>query len=120
MEAGGKVFLEEKDSITTVLVASAAFLKEHRELARKFAAAHTELTEWIQRNPQEAQRLVAEQLKVETTRAMPADLLSRSWQRLSFTSDISSEALEKFVAAARSVGFLKEQVELSRLVEIPR
>ena len=43
LEAKGKVFLEQKDTITTVLVASAKLLAEKRELVKKFAAAHAEL-----------------------------------------------------------------------------
>jgi NitT/TauT family transport system substrate-binding protein len=36
MEAGGKVLVEEKDSLTTVLVASRKFLEGQRDLARRF------------------------------------------------------------------------------------
>ena len=46
-EAGGKVQVEEPDTATTVLVSSVKFLKEKRDLARKFWQAHRELTEWI-------------------------------------------------------------------------
>ena len=46
-EAGGKVLVEEPDTATTVLVSSVKFLKEKRDLARKFWQAHRELTEWI-------------------------------------------------------------------------
>jgi len=46
-EAGGKVLVEEPDTATTVLVSSVKFLKENRELAKKFWQAHHELTDWI-------------------------------------------------------------------------
>src|SRR6201993_3092831 len=46
-EASGKVIVEEKDSPTTVLVSSAKFLNQQRDLAKKFINAHAELTEWI-------------------------------------------------------------------------
>ena len=46
-ESGGKILVEEKDVATTVLVSSVKFLTEHRELAKKFAQAHAELTEWM-------------------------------------------------------------------------
>jgi NitT/TauT family transport system substrate-binding protein len=68
MEAGGKIFLEESDAVTTVLAAGAEFLAERRELTRNFAAAHVELTEWIRSHPEEAQRLAAAELKAETSR----------------------------------------------------
>jgi NitT/TauT family transport system substrate-binding protein len=62
-EAGGQVLVEEKDAITTVLVSRAGFLSENRDLARRFVAAHRELTEWIRQNPEEAQRLARDELR---------------------------------------------------------
>jgi NitT/TauT family transport system substrate-binding protein len=62
-EAGGKVLVEEKDAITTILVSSAGFLEKNRDLAKRFVAAHRELTDWIQKNPDEAQRMAREELQ---------------------------------------------------------
>jgi len=117
MEAGGKALVEESDSLTTVLAARAGFVERRGDLARKFAEAHAELTEWIVKNPGEAQRLVREELKEETTKDIAEDLVKRSWKRLIFTTEISRDPLERFVGAAREVGFLQETVDLSRLVQ---
>lgn len=119
MEAGAKVFLEEEGAITTVLVSSAKFLREHRDLARKFAQAHAELTEWIQKHPEEAQKILRDELSAETTRQIPAELIARSWKRLKFTTEISREPLEKFVKDAQMAGFLRGAPDLKRLVEAP-
>ena len=119
MESGAKVFVEEKDTITTVLTSSAKFLRDHRDLARKFAQAHAELTEWIEKHPDEAQKIVREELSAETTRQIPAELIARSWKRLRFTTDISREVLEKFVADAQKAGFMRGAPNLNRLVETP-
>src|SRR5256884_4323348 len=56
-EASGKVLVEEKDAATTVLVSSVRFLNQQRDLVKRFAQAHPELTDWIIKNPDEAQRL---------------------------------------------------------------
>ena len=117
--AKGKIYLEQKDAITTVVVASARLLKEKPELVRKFAAAHAELTAWINAHPEEAKKLVNAELKEITKREMPAELIDRAWPRLHFTSEIKREALEAFVAQARSVGFLKGASDLSRLIATP-
>ncbi len=118
-EAGATVFLEEENAITTVLVSSAKFLRDQRELAKRFAKAHAELTDWIQKNPEEAQKIVREELSAETTRQIPAALIARSWKRLRFTTEISRESLEKFVKDAQAAGFLRGAPDLKRLVEIP-
>src|SRR3954463_1340516 len=57
-EAGGKILVDEKEVATTVLVSSAKFLGAQRELVKKFAEAHAALTDWIIKNPEEAQKLI--------------------------------------------------------------
>jgi NitT/TauT family transport system substrate-binding protein len=119
MESDAKVFLEQTDTVTTVLVSSAKFLSDHRDLAKKFAQANAELTDWIQKNPAEAQRLLSDELAIETTRKMPAELVARSWKRMKFTTDISLPPLEEFVADAQRAGFMRGAPDLKRLVETP-
>jgi NitT/TauT family transport system substrate-binding protein len=118
-QAGGKMLVEERDAITTILASSARFLGERRELARKFVQAHAELTAWLAPNSAEAQKLIQAELAAETRREMPAELLSGAWQRLRFTTDISRAELEKLVADAQRVGFLPGKADVSRLVEAP-
>jgi len=119
LEAKGKIYLEQKDSITTVLVASAKLLKEKPDLVKKFAAAHAELTDWINAHPDEARKLVNAELKEITRREMSAELTDRAWSRLHFTSQIQRPALDTFVSEAQSVGFMRGTIDLSRLVAIP-
>lgn len=118
-EAGGKVLVEEKDAITTVLVSSAALLKDRREVARRFVAAHRELTEWIQKNPEEAQRLACEELQAAFRVDMPAELVARSWARMTITPDTTLAAFQSFVTSAQAVGFLRGTPDLSRMIETP-
>ncbi|MBN1867076.1 ABC transporter substrate-binding protein [Candidatus Sumerlaeota bacterium] len=120
LKADGRVFLDEPDSMTTVLAARVAFLQEHADLAKKIAQAHAELTEWIRQNPAEAQKLIVEELTAETRREFPLDLVEASWPRLHFTSEITRESFESFLAAAQSVGFLKGAGDLSQLVDVPK
>jgi len=118
-EANGKVLVEEGDAITTVLVSSVKFLRDRRELAKKFAKAHAELTEWIQKNPDEAQKILREELSAETTRQIPAELIAASWKRLKFTTEISREPLQEFVGNAQKAGFMRGAPDLKRLIEAP-
>lgn len=118
-EAGGRVFLEEPDSITTVLVSSVKFLKDKRELARKIVNAHQELTEWIKNHPDEAKKIVQAELSEEVKREVPADLVAHAWKRIILTNDVSQGAFEKWVASAQKAGFMKDAPDLGRLVEKP-
>src|SRR5881227_2191173 len=65
-EAKARVFLEDKDIITTWLVSSAKFLGSKRDLVKKIVAANVELTTWIQEHEAEAQKLLIAELAAET------------------------------------------------------
>jgi NitT/TauT family transport system substrate-binding protein len=119
-DAKAKVFLEEKDAVTTVLVAGAKFLRERPDPARRFAAAHGELTKWIVAHPDEARAKVRAEISAETHVAASEDLIARCWPRLVFDSSISLDAFTKFVESAQAAGFLKDAGDLSRFVQAPR
>jgi NitT/TauT family transport system substrate-binding protein len=118
-EAGGKVLVEERDAITTVLVSSVDFLARNRDLARRFVAAHRELTEWITQNPDEAQRLAREELQASFKLAMEPELVARAWGRMNITADVTLSAFRSFVTSAQAVGFLRSAPELDRMIEAP-
>lgn len=118
-EAGGKVFLEEKDSVTTVLVSSVKYGKEQRELLRKLVAAHKELTQWIKDHPAEAQAMVVEELSAETKSKISPDLIAAAWKRIELTNEVSLDNLKTFVANAQKAGFLRKMPDLGALVQTP-
>ena len=119
LEAGGKVFHEDANSIATVLVSSAKFLKEHRELVAKIVQAHRELTEWIKNNPEEAQKIVRAELSAEMRRDVSAELIAHAWKRIQLTNDVKQPDFQTYVSNAQKAGFMKDAPNLSRLVETP-
>jgi len=118
-EANAQVFFEQRDTVTTVLVSSVKCLRDRHDLVKKFAQAHAELTEWIQKNPAEAQTLLRDELTAETTRPVPAELIAQAWPRMDFTTRISEQSLIKFVKDAQSAGFLRGATDFGRLIELP-
>jgi len=118
-ESGGKILVDEKDVATTVLVSSVKFLSEHRDLARKFAQAHAELTEWMVKNPEEAQKLVRAELLAETKSDVAADLIAQSWKRIGFTAEVPRASVESFMQNSMKSGFIKSAPDLSKLFEKP-
>ncbi|MGO4525286.1 ABC transporter substrate-binding protein [Microvirga sp. 2MCAF35] len=118
-EAGGKILVEEKDAITTILVSSADFLAKNRDLARRFVDAHRELTDWIRKNPDEAQRMARDELQASFRLDMSPELVAKAWSRMVITPDTSREAFQSFVTSAQQVGFLRDTPDLSRLIEAP-
>lgn len=115
LEAGGRIFLEQPEAVTTVLVSSVKLLKSQPELVARFKAAHQELTAWLNAHPEEAQARVRAGLGAELKREMPAAIVASAWRRLKFSDQVTQKQFEVLVAEAQSVGFLRNAIPLDRL-----
>lgn len=118
-EAGAIPIIEEKDAVTTVLVARAEWMKEHPELTRKVVEAHRELTDWIIQHPEEAQKMVVEELSALTKTPVSPELVKGAWKRLVLTNEISIPGLEKFIRDAQAADLLNEVPPVQGLVDSP-
>ncbi|MGA9197373.1 MAG: ABC transporter substrate-binding protein [Pseudolabrys sp.] len=118
-EADGEVLIDDRQAITTVLVARADLLATQQGLVRKLVDAHRELTDWILQNPAEAERMAREELDQEMHTKFSPELITKAWRRIVVTSDISLDSLKKFVLSAQSVGFLRGAPDISQLVAYP-
>ena len=116
-DAGGKILLEQPKESITVLVSSVKFLKTKRELAKQFAHAHRELTEWILAHPTEAKQMVQQELAAETQAKVSAELITQAWTRIGLTTEASPDEYRQFVANAQRAGFIRTAPDLSRLIE---
>ncbi|MFO0700439.1 MAG: ABC transporter substrate-binding protein [Nitrospira sp.] len=116
-EAGGKVLLEQSKDSVTVLVSGVKFVKGKSELTKKFVQAHRELTEWILAHPEEAKKMVLEELSVETQAKVSAELIAQAWKRIMLRPDVSIEEFQQFVSNAQRAGFMRTTPDLARLIE---
>src|SRR6058998_933475 len=118
-DAKARVFLEDKDIITTWLVSSVKFLRDRRDLAKKIAAANVELTKWIQEHEAEAQKLLIAELQEETRAAFAPEAVAQAWKRIKFTTEVSPNLIAKAVQDGKDAGFYKGSTDTSKLVETP-
>lgn len=118
-ESGGKILVDERDVATTVLVSSVKYLGAHRDIAKKFAEAHAALTDWMLKNPEEAQKVIKAELLEETKSDMAPDLIAQSWKRIVFTSEVPRASVESFMQNSVKTGFIKTAPDLSKLFEKP-
>ncbi|PWU06620.1 MAG: aliphatic sulfonate ABC transporter substrate-binding protein [Verrucomicrobia bacterium] len=119
VEAKGDILYTPKDSIETILIARADFLKAKPDVARKFLMAHRELTDWIKAHPDEAQRRICDELSQRTRTKLSIDLIRRAWTRLRFDNAIELQSFEQFVRDARLTGLSRTHGDLSRFIEDP-
>ena len=124
-EAGGRLFFDERDLwpngqfVTTHLIVNTKFLREHRGLVKRWVQAHVELTEWINRNLPEAKRVLNQEIKRETGKALPLSVLDDSFSRLRVTYDPVRSSLLTSARWAFEAGFLgRTQPDLSGIYDL--
>ena len=119
IEGGGELFLDERKLwpdgryVTTHLVVSRDFLADHREVIRDLLAGLVEVTQAINADKAAAARLLNAELKRETGKALPEEVVTRALERIEFTWDPISASLRKCCEAAHQVGFLRRLPDLT-------
>jgi len=111
-EAGGRVFLDERTLwtngrfVTAHLIVRTDFLRQHRDLVREWLRVHVELTEWINGNPEQAREILNEEIRRETGKSLPENVLGDALSRLEFTVDPLRSTLFQAADQAFEVGML--------------
>jgi len=115
-EGNGRLFLDERSLwpqgqfITSELIVSTKFLKEHSEIVRNWVRAHVELTDWINGHLPEAKKILNDQIQKETGKALTQSVLDESFSRLQVTYDPLSSSLMSAAKAAFEAGFMGKQM----------
>lgn len=124
-EGNGRLFLDERDLwphgqfVTTHLIVSSKFLREHRDLVKNWIRAHVELTDWINSHQAEAKKLLNEQIQKETSKALAPALLDEAFGRLQITYDPVRSSLLTSARSAFDAGFLGRQMpDLSNMYDL--
>lgn len=118
-KAAARPLLEDEKVVTTILVGRAGWLEKNPEAAKNLARSHRELTQWIAEHPQEAQRMVTEELTLLTRSPMEPELVASAWKRLRLTNDIDLANMGQFVIDAQNAGFLGRVPPIEGMVSAP-
>src|SRR5438445_12616868 len=123
-EGNGRLFLDELDLwlqgqfVTTHLIVSTKFLREHSELVKTWIRAHVDLTDWINAHQPEAKKLLNQQIQKETSKALALAILDEAFGRLQVTYDPLRSSLLTSARAAYDAGFLGRQMpDLSNMYD---
>jgi NitT/TauT family transport system substrate-binding protein len=124
LEAGGKIFLEEKTLwpegkyVTTHLVVSRAFMQSRPDVVEKLVAAHVAVTKKLNEDRNSTAKILNDQLKVETGKALKEDTLLRALGRVEFTWDPATESLYKGAEAAHRIGYVRSEPKLDGIYSL--
>ena len=124
-EGNGRLFLDERtlwpngQFVIGVLVVNSKFLSAHADLVKNWIRANVELTDWINSHKEEAKKLLNQQIKSETNKALPAEVLDEAFARMQVTYDPLRGALNAAAQQAFDEGFLgRQRPDLSRLYDL--
>jgi NitT/TauT family transport system substrate-binding protein len=124
-EASGRIFLDERDLwpnrqfVAAEVIVRTDFLKQHPDLVKTWLRTHVDLTNWINKNPVEAKRILNEEIKRETNKSLPSEVLDDSFSRIEVTYDPLRQSLLHDAEQAYDLGFLgKEKPDLSGLFDL--
>ncbi|MEP7215036.1 MAG: ABC transporter substrate-binding protein [Anaerolineaceae bacterium] len=112
LEAGGKVFLDEKSLwpngqfVTMQLVVSAKFLKENPKAVERLVRAEVKATQFINANPEKARETVNKGIEQLTGKALSKATIDGAWKNLTFTYDPIASSLTKSARDAFDAGLL--------------
>lgn len=122
-EAGGTVLVDEADLwpdgqfVTTHIIVARGFLEEHPDVVKDLLEGHVAATDFVQDNPQEAQRIVNDAIEEITGASLDRDTIRAAWENLEFTVDPIADSLRGDAEDAVSVGLL-EPVELDGIYDL--
>ena len=116
-QAGGRVLVEDQESLTTVLAASERFLLAHPQVAEAVLIAHRELTQWIVDHPEEARQMVIDELKALTMTSFDPELVRTVWQRIHLADSLELPLLQRFVREAHQAGFLRSEPNIAPIIQ---
>lgn len=103
---------------TAVVIVSAKFLKEQPEIVEKWLAAHVEITDRINRDPQNSQVVINDQIKKLTQKSLPEDIVRSSFQRIVVTYNPEADSVREFLRLSVDNGYVKGDPDISGLFEL--
>jgi NitT/TauT family transport system substrate-binding protein len=124
LEAGGEVFLEEKSLwpegkyVTTHLIVSRAYMQSKPDVVRKLIAAHVAATQKLNADKQATAKILNDQLKVETGKALKAETIQRALERVQFSWDPVPPSLYKGAEGAHRIGYIRTEPKLDGIYSL--
>jgi NitT/TauT family transport system substrate-binding protein len=122
-EAGGQLFLDERDRWpgkhfpTTILLVTKKLAQERPEVVQKLVNAHASTIAWMQAHDEEARALVDAALQKWAKKKLPPQVLQDAWSRVRFTTELMPEAIDKQLSDGRALGLVPSGGDLKDFID---
>lgn len=123
-EAGGKVIVDERtlwpggQFVTTHLIVRTKFLEQHPDVVERLLEGHMAATEYVNRQPADAQAAVNAGIAKLTGKAIPEPVISAAWNNMDFTFDPVAASLRKGADDAKAAGLLGPETKIDGIYDL--
>ncbi|MBS8262978.1 aliphatic sulfonate ABC transporter substrate-binding protein [Mesobacillus boroniphilus] len=101
----------------SVMVTSGKMIEENPETVQKIINAHKEAVKFINDNPAEAQEITIKDIKETTGQELEKDVVELAWERIGFTHEVDSQAIQDFSDSSYALKFLKDKPDFKTLID---
>jgi len=122
-DEGGKILVDEATLwpqgkfVTTNLLVTTKFLDAHPDVVKNLLQGLISSIDLIKTDPSQAEQLVSQGVEQASGKALPVDLVKRSFKSIEFTLDPLASTLQKDAAAAQKLGFI-DSTDLSDIYSL--
>jgi NitT/TauT family transport system substrate-binding protein len=124
VEAGCTVLVDERDLwpngdfVTAHIIVRKEYLDARPDIVKAWLGAHVAVTQWLLAHPDEAPRLINQEIEKLTGKAIAPEVLTQAWTRLRPTWDPIAPSLFESANAAHAAGFLPEKPDLAGIYDL--
>lgn len=108
----------EGNYTTAVVVVRTQFLEDHPDIVENFLKNHVELTNYINKNKEEAKQTVNAQITELTKKPLSKEILDAAFDRLTITHNPEKDSILELVTLSVNTGFIKEKPDTTDLVNL--
>jgi NitT/TauT family transport system substrate-binding protein len=122
-QTGARILAEEKDLwpskefVLTVVVTTPEFLAKHPDVVERVLAAHRTWTKRLAAEPGKYAPQLVDALFAVTGKKLDVSIIQPALGRVTFTDDPHEETLRTFASWAHDLGFERDAVDLTGLVD---
>jgi NitT/TauT family transport system substrate-binding protein len=122
-EGGGKILVDEADLwpdgkfVTTNLIVSTKFLTEHPDVVKQLIQGEIEAIDLSRTNRKKAEGYVASGIETATSKPIPPELVTASFDSITFTTDPLPATLQKNADHALALG-LSTSADISGIYDL--
>lgn len=123
-EVGAKLILDynkiwrEGQYSTAVIVARKDFIKKHPEIVEKFLNAHIDITDYINKDNEEAKSVINDEIGKLTKKPLSKEVLDNSFKRVVVTNNPEKQSIDEMIDLSVNVGFLRQKPDSKDLFSL--